>query len=195
MPRIQGYACAHVIPLWRSCDIRCRVRILNSMWALETCVWLSDGGAIRGSRSRGLFEIDRLAYKCECCFTFSPPRTVRDIYFPLTLSGPDWHARLTFHHMAHPPLRCLLCTAPPQRLSCRMLMSLPLMLPLLIIALLPESSYAQFHRALSTATSAEPGAHADCQQPPYFHEQRVNDHQGKSLILKDVCLEQVGRID
>ena len=77
-----------------------------------------------------------------------------------------------------------------------MVLSLPLLLLLLLIALLPGSSHAQFHLATSAEpTGATAGAHADCQQPPFFHEQRVNDHQGKSLILKDVCLEQVRGID
>ena len=88
-------------------------------------------------------------------------------------------------------LRCPLRIGPPRRhQSCLVLM---LLLPLLVIALLPASSNAQL--LLSTATSVEPGATAatlaaEC-QPPFFDEGKVNTHQGKSLILKDVCLEQV----
>ena len=68
------------------------------------------------------------------------------------------------------------------------------LLPLLVVALLPASSNAQL---LSSAISADPGATATLAetpcQPPFFDEGRVNTHQGKSLILKDVCLEQVSR--
>ena len=70
------------------------------------------------------------------------------------------------------------------------------LLPLLVVALLPASSNAQL---LSSAISADPGATATLAetpcQPPFFDEGKVNTHQGKSLILKDVCLEQVSRSD
>ena len=80
----------------------------------------------------------------------------------------------------------------PQRQP-RLVLSLPLLLPLLIIALrLPEAAHALGELADPAAGMA--GSVTGCQLP-FYDEEKLAVHMGKSLILKDVCLEQVSRSD
>ena len=76
----------------------------------------------------------------------------------------------------------------PPRLS-RLVLSLPLLLPLLLISLrLPGAAHALGEHADPAAGMA--GSVTDCQLP-FYDEEKLAVHMGKSLILKDVCLEQV----
>ena len=72
-----------------------------------------------------------------------------------------------------------------------LVLSLQLLLTLLIALRQPESAYALSKHA-DPAGAAE--SVNDCQLP-FYDEEKLAVHMGKSLILKDVCLEQVRRSD